>query len=88
LDVLCIVGALEMVPMTEEQLIVALDMRPSVLRSRIEELIALDLVHIAAYRRERGNSDLVATYAAGSKVRPTARRRRPKNVERLGMRAR
>jgi hypothetical protein len=31
---------------------------------------------------------LIPTYAAGSKVRPSARRRRPKNVERLGMTAR
>ncbi len=87
-DVLCIVGVLEMAPMTEKQLIVALNMRPSVLRRRIEELLGLDLVHIAAYRRERGNSQLVATYAAGSKVQPSARRRRPKNVERLGTSAR
>ena len=85
---LCIVGLLEMAPMTEKQLTIALSLRPSVLRSRIEKLLALDLVHVAAYRRERWNSQLVATYAAGSKVRPSARRRRPKNVERLGMTAR
>lgn len=69
--------------MTEPQLIKACKMQPSAARGHIEKLILMDLVYIAAYRRERGNSQLIPTYAAGSKVQPVARRRRPKSVERM-----
>jgi len=87
-EALRVVVSLQAQSGTELQLIEALNMQPSALRKHIEELIALDLVHIAAYGRVRGNSQLVVTYAAGSKVRPTGRRRRPKNTERLSTTAR
>jgi hypothetical protein len=80
-----VIASLEAQPQTELQLIEALDLRPSVLRTCVQQLIVLDLVHIAAQVRERGNGRLIATYAAGSKVRPSARPRRPKSVERLAV---
>lgn len=75
---------------TELELVVALDMRPSAVRESIGELMAADLVHIAAQVRERegAKSRLIETYAAGSKVRPGAGRRRRKTVERMGSPAR
>lgn len=88
LDVRRVIAALETKPETERALAEELDMKPSALQACLEVLIALDLIHIAAHVRERTGNRLIPTYAAGSKVRPSARRRRPKNVERLGMMAR
>jgi hypothetical protein len=83
-----VVISLETQPKTELELIETLDMRPSVLRGHVQELMAADLVHITAHMRERGGKRVFPVFAAGSKVRPSARPRRPKSVERLTVPAR